>query len=260
MNGTPILIAVGIFLAVALFYAIWPELEAALSARRRVRTKETVTYQVRDDLLSGAERSFLLILTQAVAEWAIVFPHVSLRDLLSPARSDSLRRWRADYRLGRERVDFLLCDVRSLRPLLGVELEDAQQSSRARLRRNALVASALASAGLPLVRIPVQYTYDRRELNVTLMRQAGLLGGNRPSELVPAAPPAAPAPPTCTKCGKAMVLRTVTSGPSLGQQFWGCSDYPRCDGVLPYQEVSEDALHTPEQSLSFHTDPSARPQ
>lgn len=32
----------------------------------------------------------------------------------------------------------------------------------------------------------------------------------------------------CPKCGNALVIRTVKSGPKTGQQFWGCSTFPRC--------------------------------
>jgi four helix bundle suffix protein len=38
--------------------------------------------------------------------------------------------------------------------------------------------------------------------------------------------------PDCPQCGKPMVLRTAKTGKNLGKQFWGCSDYPDCRGVL----------------------------
>ncbi len=38
--------------------------------------------------------------------------------------------------------------------------------------------------------------------------------------------------PPCPLCGKEMVLRTAKSGKSAGSQFWGCSDYPDCKGVV----------------------------
>ena len=33
---------------------------------------------------------------------------------------------------------------------------------------------------------------------------------------------------TCPKCGKALVLRTAKKGANVGNQFWGCSGYPKC--------------------------------
>jgi four helix bundle suffix protein len=38
--------------------------------------------------------------------------------------------------------------------------------------------------------------------------------------------------PACPRCGKPMVLRTARGGRNSGQQFWGCSVYPDCKGVV----------------------------
>lgn len=39
-------------------------------------------------------------------------------------------------------------------------------------------------------------------------------------------------PPTCPKCGSPMVQRQVKSGDRSGQTFWGCSQYPKCRGIV----------------------------
>lgn len=38
--------------------------------------------------------------------------------------------------------------------------------------------------------------------------------------------------PACPKCGKPMVLRTAQKGKQTGKQFWGCSGYPECKGLV----------------------------
>ena len=38
--------------------------------------------------------------------------------------------------------------------------------------------------------------------------------------------------PLCPQCGKPMVLRTVKAGKNEGQQFWGCTGFPECRGVV----------------------------
>lgn len=38
--------------------------------------------------------------------------------------------------------------------------------------------------------------------------------------------------PYCPKCGSTMVLKTARKGKYAGQNFWGCSTYPDCNGVL----------------------------
>ena len=39
--------------------------------------------------------------------------------------------------------------------------------------------------------------------------------------------------PQCSQCGSTMVLRTAKRGSNVGNQFWGCSNYPRCKKMLP---------------------------
>lgn len=45
-------------------------------------------------------------------------------------------------------------------------------------------------------------------------------------------PPAPPAAPACPKCGAEMVLRTARRGGRAGKQFYGCSAYPKCRGIV----------------------------
>jgi restriction system protein len=71
--------------------------------------------------------------------------------------------------------------------------------------------------------------------------------GLRPSKQPPVAaldqppPTGSPAPAftaqmRCPKCGQPMVLRTAKHGPHPGQQFWGCSQYPRCRATERLEE------------------------
>lgn len=38
--------------------------------------------------------------------------------------------------------------------------------------------------------------------------------------------------PPCPQCGKPMVLRTAQAGKNKGRQFWGCTAYPDCRGII----------------------------
>lgn len=38
--------------------------------------------------------------------------------------------------------------------------------------------------------------------------------------------------PPCPNCGKPMALRTAKQGQNAGRQFWGCTGYPDCKGVV----------------------------
>ena len=49
----------------------------------------------------------------------------------------------------------------------------------------------------------------------------------------PSIPQAAPAIPSCPRCGNPMVLRTARSGANAGSQFYGCPSFPQCRGTRP---------------------------
>lgn len=56
--------------------------------------------------------------------------------------------------------------------------------------------------------------------------------GNRAGQAINAAPQAAKtAAPSCPRCAQPMVRRTARKGVNAGQEFWGCSSYPRCRGT-----------------------------
>lgn len=42
----------------------------------------------------------------------------------------------------------------------------------------------------------------------------------------------------CPKCEREMILRTAGKGASAGQQFWGCSNYPRCKFTMKFDGQS----------------------
>lgn len=44
--------------------------------------------------------------------------------------------------------------------------------------------------------------------------------------------------PTCPKCGKPMLRRMQKKGELQGREFWGCSDFPNCNGIRPFAPSS----------------------
>jgi restriction system protein len=43
------------------------------------------------------------------------------------------------------------------------------------------------------------------------------------------------AEPSCPRCGSGMVRRVARQGANTGREFWGCSTYPRCNGISAIQ-------------------------
>lgn len=45
--------------------------------------------------------------------------------------------------------------------------------------------------------------------------------------------------PPCPKCGKPMLRRIRKKGQKQGNEFWGCSDFPNCNGIRPIDSALE---------------------
>src|SRR5581483_6140722 len=93
-------------------------------------------FRLRDDFLSPAEISFYHVLLSAVGNKLTVCPKVNLSDIFFVSRPNQNQA--ARNRISRKHVDFLLCDSGSMRPRVGIELDDATHTRTDRQTRDAL--------------------------------------------------------------------------------------------------------------------------
>ena len=133
---------------------------------------EKMPYQKRASLLTSSELSFYRALNEAVGgQWSIL-PRVRMADLLQVApETPKCQAW--EGRVQSELVDFLLCDRETMEPKLAVELEHESGDKAAREGRVRFISQALADAGLPLLRIDVQSSYDPAALRKQVDDQFG---------------------------------------------------------------------------------------
>ncbi len=114
----------------------------------------------------------------------------------------------------------------------------------------------VVTAGLPLLRIKASRTYAvaelRRRVESTITPQSDTpeepvipsiseLNTHTP-ESDSSEEPALPlvvttnveaVSQTCPKCGESMVIRQAKTGTNAGNEFWGCSAFPKCRTVVP---------------------------
>lgn len=209
-------------------------IQAWLADDKEESGKPQFPYRLRDDFLSPAELNFYRALQTAVADWATVFTKVNLGDLFYANTGDQGQNQAYRNRISRKHLDFLLCDPDTLRPLLGIELDDSSHNRPDRQQRDQFVDGVFAAAGLPLVHVRVSHSYSPNRLRAFLRRKAGL-ENEAESPQLDKAEEKETAVPLCPQCGTPMILRIAQKGSNVGNQFWGCSQYPRCRGISPVQ-------------------------
>jgi hypothetical protein len=116
-------------------------------------------YERRGVLLSPPEINFLRSLQSAVREDWLVFSMVRLSDVLK-VRSKATQSNLWQNRIQAKHIDFVLCDQETLEVKLAIELDDADRRRPERARRDRFVSTALAAAGLPLLKVPVVEKYE----------------------------------------------------------------------------------------------------
>lgn len=222
-------------------------------------------YQLSKFLLSKAERSFYGVLVQAVGSSGIVFSKVRVADVISPRKGQSRSDWqRAFNAISSKHFDFIVCEPNDCSVKLAVELDDSSHGSSKAQKRDDLLNGACQSAGLPLLRVKAARSYVVAEL------QRQITWAISPQPVVPSesahsatlkpstpfersedsAAASEPGPAigqdpvlvdaheakkesqACPKCGEPMVLRKAKSGAKAGQEFWGCSAFPKCRVVV----------------------------
>lgn len=185
---------------------------------------EQLPYRQRDDFLSASELSFYRVLAMGLNGSFIICPKVNLADIFFVARHHQNQSYR--NKIDRKHVDFLLCDPSTMKPIVGVELDDASHSRPDRQDRDRFVDQVFEVAGLPLLHVPAASGYNPQQL-AQLVHDA-VAGRSAPEVMIVHQE----GTPICPKCKMEMVLRTAKKGGQQRGKFWGCSNYPKCREIV----------------------------
>jgi len=130
-------------------------------------------YERRGVLLSPAEINFLRSLQWAVREDWLIFSMVRLADIIKVRpRTHKFQSWNS--RIQGKHLDFILCDLETLDVKLAIEVEDTAAVLDGG-RRDRFIDTALAAAGVPLLRVRVQEKYETAMLRRDLEDVMGIV-------------------------------------------------------------------------------------
>jgi hypothetical protein len=171
-------------------------------------------YLLKDYFLSPTELDFYLLLRYLVPGKTVIRIKPRLADIFKidrnviPYTSESRIYFN---KISQRHVDFLLCHGESLDPMVGVELDQANQQDSEEVIHDEFVDSVFEAANLPLVHIQAQEEYSQGKI----ARQLSPFWES-------------PDPPNCPKCDRPMLIRTAKSGEHEGKKFYVCPDTKNC--------------------------------
>lgn len=136
---------------------------AVLMLLRMYSEPKRLPYEPRKAIVTRSELRFYKSLRKAVLDDWEIFAMVRIADLLKVSQSTAKRRVWLNKILSKH-IDFVLCDPNTLEALVAIELDDVSHNRPERIERDKFVNLAFESAGLPLLRIPVEPAYKAREI------------------------------------------------------------------------------------------------
>lgn len=201
-----------------------------LFGRKEPEQSQELPYRLRNDFLSDAEYSFFGVLRQVFGDRYYICPKIALKEIIFVARPHENMSYYSQ--IDRKHVDFLLYDLGTRNPVMGIELDDKSHDRRDREKRDVFVNEVFETAGLPLARVTAAASYNLADLKRYLEERLSQIPcpvipevqTHTPSEVVAAAEMAAAGDrAVCPKCNITMVIRNSKRG-----KFYGCKNYPRC--------------------------------
>jgi hypothetical protein len=235
----------------------------ALKLTRQSGKSNGYPYIMNQVLFSPAERSFLGVLDQAIGDEYRVFGKVRVADVVSvKSMSDRSVRQQAFNRISAKHFDFVLCRKDDLTIIGAVELDDKSHHMNRRKDRDAFMVGLCNTISLPLIQVPAQGAYSVSDIRAKVLAAVNLVGAELDfsaksheepiteahSDILHAGiespetkPPVAKSEgPVCPKCSLPMVRRRAKSGANAGQEFWGCSAFPKCRSIIPVSAQHRD--------------------
>ncbi len=218
-------------------------------------------YRKLDLLFTKAERSFLGILNQALANEVEIFGKVRVADVLDvEAGLTPSDKQIAFNKISAKHFDFVLCDKKTLGILCVIELDDRSHNSKKRQQRDAFLVKACESAKMPFFQFKAKRNYGIHDVRLALVdilpnESNNKITSNEPGVAVEITPETALGKKlvqaaeqssssnqkVCPKCASNMVLRVAGKGKNKGESFWGCTTFPNCRYMQP-EDNSDDAL------------------
>ncbi|MBN2272356.1 MAG: DUF2726 domain-containing protein [Sedimentisphaerales bacterium] len=126
---------------------------------------EYYPYGKQKSLLSPAEKNFLNELDRIINENYRIFSKVRLADVIKVGRGLPDSRWQSAFnRIQSKHLDFLICAREDFSIVGAIELDDKSHALPERRERDIFINSALAAAGIPILRYPPKRNYFHIEL------------------------------------------------------------------------------------------------
>jgi hypothetical protein len=218
-----------------------------LAKKKKSSTRETTCFEKKPTLLTITENKFYQELLNITPPAYHVFAQVRMEDVLKVKKGYTKKDYfRYRNAIKSRHFDFVICEQKTSKILLAIELDDKSHNKKSSKDRDKFVNAICENTGLKLLRYKVQSQYDLEKLKLDLSPEVKFpiskpIVEEQPfaevkskisklikTEILNVVQKSDNSQKLCSKCESEMVIRTAKKGKNIGKQFWACSAFPKC--------------------------------
>lgn len=122
-------------------------------------------YSLKESIATNRERKLYELLTKEIPSKYQICPKVGIKDFVGiRTKSNYMSYFR---RISQKHIDFLICEKETLKPVLGIELDDRSHQREDRQKRDEFVNALYENIGLKMLRIPTSMNDDEIKKELT---------------------------------------------------------------------------------------------
>ena len=223
---------------------------ADLAKKKKSNNRETTCFEKKNTLLTKTENKFYQELISIIPKGYQIFAQVRMEDVLKVKKGYN-KKDNFKYRntIKSRHFDFVVCDQKTSKILLAIELDDKSHKKKSTKMRDEFVNAICENTGLKLLRYKVSSKYDLNKITSDLSPEIILpmqdpiieytlkkesesnIKETIQTESLKVVKEPETSIKTCSKCESEMVKRTAKKGKNIGKQFWACSAFPKCRNI-----------------------------
>lgn len=125
-------------------------------------------YKLKNSIVTNREMQLYKQLLNEIPERYIICPKVGVKDFIQiTEKKDYMKHF---GRISQKHIDYLICEKETLKPVLGIELDDKSHQKGNRRKRDEFVDTVYENVGLKMLRIPTSMSNNeiKKELTTIL--------------------------------------------------------------------------------------------
>ncbi|GKX30258.1 hypothetical protein SH1V18_27380 [Vallitalea longa] len=127
----------------------------------------STVYKDVDSILTKAELKFYNTLYDVCIDLDVtLFTKVRVADIVKVKSKDDYMSY--FNKICSKHIDFVICDNRTLKPIICLELDDSSHNRKDRIERDKFINEVLTSIGYGVIHIPCKYKYDKEAIESKL--------------------------------------------------------------------------------------------